>query len=225
LAVTLPYNRHHFSEMVVITTPQDSETRRVSREGGASIFATDVFYDKGAAFNKWAALELALTKCGRHGWLCLMDADVLWPVVAPMGLTVGKLLTPLRRMAPAALPVPPERDWPTFATHRNVSEHAGYTQVFHGMDPVLGQPPWHQMDWKHAGGADSFFQRKWRDTDKVRPSWECLHLGEAGRNWCGRATPMLDGSELAASAVRRQTMSEMLAKRREVKGFAGERLH
>src|SRR5580692_269178 len=78
LAVTLPYNRHHFDEVYVVTTP-GSEDGRVAKQLGAEVWGTTAFYDDGAVFNKWKALEEALDVMGRDGWLCVMDADVLWP--------------------------------------------------------------------------------------------------------------------------------------------------
>lgn len=186
LAITLPYNRHHFERVLVVTEERDKATRDTAASWHADVCCTDAFRANGARFNKFAAMEEALTECDyRHGWLCIMDADVLWPRAAPLELRVGCLYTPRRRMCPDVRLVP-ESEWRRYPLHRNDAEHAGYSQVFHCDDPVLGAPPWHDVTWSHAGGADSFFQRKWREHNKVRPPWECLHLGEAGTNWCGR---------------------------------------
>lgn len=120
----------------------------------------------------------------------------------------GQLCTPLRRMwddwptckldwdrcSKDDNSIPPEYLWPEFPVHRNVNEWAGYSQIFHAEDPALGPPPWHEINWTHAGGADSLFQRKWPAHLKVRPPWEVLHLGSAGKNWMGRATPRADGT-------------------------------
>jgi hypothetical protein len=195
LAITLPYNRHHFSEVVVVTTESDVETRHLAKKYLCRTFPTDVFYRDGAIFNKWRALEEGLDWMGRHGWLCVMDADVLWPKHARMQLGQGLLHGPYRRMFPdLTLPIPPEDEWRRWPVHTNVREWAGYTQIFHADDPKLGPPPWHEVDWKHAGGADSFFQQKWPTMLKVRLSWDVLHLGPAGVNWCGRASPLVDGT-------------------------------
>lgn len=218
LAVTLAYNRGHFSEFHIVTDGKCfDQVDAIARPLDCCVHMTQLFYERGAAFNKWAALEWGIDQIGREGWLCLMDADVLWPKMAKVRpydgdiLQKGYLCTPLRRMAPwpyrndygslkaTALNVsdggslfPVEEDWKQFPVHRNVREWAGYSQIFHASDPVLGPPPWHEIDWKHAGGADSIFQRKWPAERKVRPPWECLHLGEAGKNWFGRgADPRL----------------------------------
>jgi hypothetical protein len=196
-----------------------SDDGRVAREAGADVFETTAFKDDGAAFNKWKALEQGLDRMGREGWLCVMDADVLWPhnlevvvgdkfqgldndwlsfnvpCVNNLNMRVGQLCTPKRRMCEdLGYGIPDEVTWDNFPLHRQQQEFAGYSQIFHASDPHLGPPPWHQVDWRHAGGADSFFQAKWPDSAKVRPPFEVLHLGPAGQNWWGRATPYLDGT-------------------------------
>ncbi len=197
LEVTLPYNWHHFSEIMVVTSPADLDTQSYcSKFDNVRCFVTDLFYESGANFNKWKALESGLDAFGRNGWLCIMDADVVWPREIPeLLLSPGTLYTPVRRMMnDVQLPIPEESQWSQFPIHRNVNEFAGYSQIFHANDPVLGDAPWHETNWKHAGGADSFFQRKWKRKNKVRPNFEVLHLGRAGLNWNGRATPFLDGT-------------------------------
>lgn len=267
LAITLPYNRHHFEDMWIVTDHASHlGICQILADTGikAGTHVTDAFYRNGATFNKWLALEEGLDAMGREGWICLMDADVLWPKSLQVrdqyetlkmwngdGPTTyidqGQLCTPRRRMwaewpslppfgcnwnqrygEPMALPL--EQDWTSFPLHRQEREFAGYSQIFHANDPVLGPVPWHQADWKHAGGADSFFQQKWPAERKVRPPFEVLHLGPAGQNWVGRATPLVDGTVLPGSAERldysgRRLWAERRANRAAGRDqFDGERL-
>jgi len=199
LAFTLPYNRHHFSEVLVVTTPWDYESQVYAQLNNCSWYATESFYDDGASFNKWKALEEGLDHICRHGWIVIMDADILWPkkiLWQDFELEQGCIYTPMRRERwQLSLPVPLQEDeWHRYPLHGNTTEWAGWTQIFHAEDPVLGNPPWHEVNWKHAGGADSFFQRKWSKENKKRPPFEVLHLGECGRNWYGRTTNYLDGT-------------------------------
>lgn len=244
LAVTLPYNRHHFEEVWIVTDFKDEKTMEVIKGTDTYYFRTDAFYRNGAKFNKWAALEEGLDAMGRRGWLCVMDADVLWPKKVgfvsetemslqfhglPPGygddpgwracnLWEGNLYTPRRRMdvewhREAGLP--PEDRWALdYPLHPQQQEFAGYSQVFHADDPHLGPAPWHQTDWTHCGGADSFFQAKWPEANKVRPPFEVLHLGEAGVNWFGRATPRADGTIPEEAAERRRACMEIWGERR-----------
>lgn len=255
LSITLPYNRHHFDEVLVVTSPEDAPNiAGLCANNQANLFCTDAFYRDGATFNKWLALEAGLDSMGRSGWICLMDADVLWPKTArftPGGqdsldvsglgmregcsirLRPGHLCTPRRRMlldlnttyTICKVFPPEERVWSNFPLHPQSREFAGYTQIFHASDPHLGPPPWHQTDWRHAGGADSFFQAKWPISHKIRPPFEVLHLGPAGTNWCGRVSPYLDGSIPPSAADRADQLRKFRAGRKPGPDkFAGERL-
>jgi hypothetical protein len=214
LAVTLPYNRHHFRRLMVVTTPGDKQTARLAHRHQADVYKTDAFYDDGAHFNKWKALEQGLDRIGRTGLMCILDADILWPsVITPMSYQHGYLYTPPRRvLSDVTKPIPPEGTWharPLF----NDTEWAGYTQLFYANDPVLPTAPWHQTDWIHAGGADSFFQALWPRERKLRPGFTVLHLGAPGANWVGRASQRVDGSMPAESASRRAVLRELMAAR------------
>jgi hypothetical protein len=242
LALTLPYNRHHFRNVVIITTEQDKQTQDIGDKNFADVYCTDVFYRNGAKFNKFAAMEEVFDSYGRSGWICIMDADVLWPKHidwefqdpekpqdvsrgTKFQMQAGKLYTPLRRMWEEVTPnIPQEPYWAQFPLHPQQAEFAGYTQIFHGSDPHLVSAPWHQTNWKHAGGADSFFQMKWPAVNKVRPPFTCLHLGKAGMNWCGRATPMLDGTVLPQSSERLAELRHMLRVRQATKSYQAEKL-
>lgn len=224
LSLTLPYNRHHFEEVLVVTSIMDRRNvRPVADQNKADIYVTDSFYHDGARFNKWKALEEGLDYFGRQGLLCIMDADVLWPKTIPVDdsyFLKGKLYSPLRRMAPMpsasvpeSTPFPPESDWWIYPIHRNTSEWAGYSQIFHADDPVLGKTPWHEINWTHAGGADSFFQQKWKLINRIRPPFEILHLGDAGANWFGRATRYIDGTQPENAELRRKEMKESIRRR------------
>lgn len=245
LALTLPYNHHHFDSVWIVTTPRDVETLKVGmllnehlQQPKVRFHFTESFYADGADFNKWRALEEGLDVMGREGWLCIMDADVLWPKSVKVevygeGLWIGQLLnpgklyTPMRRMVvPAPTCVPDEATWNRYPLHPQQREFAGYSQIFHASDPDLGEAPWHETDWKHAGGADSFFQEKWSPKDKVRPPFEVLHLGPAGVNWCGRVTDMLDGSKPTKVDEKRAKLRGYLRSRGRVVGdrFRDEKL-
>lgn len=226
LSITLPRNRHHFEQVMIVSTSDDHETAAVADACDTRLFQTNAFYDDGAKFNKWKALEQGLDALGREGWLCIMDADVLWPQVLPgQAFETGKLYTPFRRMmVDMSRPIPEEADWRQLQRHQQLREFAGYTQIFHADDPALGVAPWHQLDWRHAGGADSAFQARWEDRNKVRPAWECLHLGPAGQNWCGRASDYLDGRREPHADSRRGALQEFMRIRRERRSMDHERI-
>ena len=239
LNITLPYNQHHFKEILIVTSTKDRATNYVVNKHSVPVFKTDAFYANGAAFNKFAALELGLDHFGREGWLCIMDADVLWPknidweFLAPESnvpqndkfkVCPGSLYTPRRRMC-IDIPdnIPHEPYWKTYPLHHQEVEFAGYTQIFHAKDRHLPQPPWHECNWRHAGGPDSFFQKLWPESNKVRPPFEVLHLGPAGKNWCGRVTQTISGEVPQEAESRAAELREILQTRRMKRNFDHEK--
>lgn len=224
LSITLPRNRHHFSEVCVVTSTADEpNVRPITDAHGAKLVVTDLFYDRGADFNKWAALEFGLDQFGRHDWMVIMDADVVWPQkLPPFRMVPGFLYSPRRRIQPEITEPANEDVWPQLPLYPE-GEFAGYSQIFHAGDGHLGQVPWHQTNWRHAGGADSAFQAKWPRRRKIRPPFEVLHIGPPARNWCGRSVPMRDGTEVPKSKERWQRMEDIFSRHRGG-DYANERI-
>ncbi len=213
LKITLPYNKHHFSDVCVVTSLSDRETIDYAFDCGFAVHSTNSFYEPGAVFNKFKALEEALDVFGRHGWICLMDVDILLPKTIPdFNLQPNILYGPYRRVMEKPSAEIPD-DWSEFPLYLPRSRLiAGHTQIFHADDPHLGVPPWHQMDWKHAAGGDYHFQAQWPDEKKVRLDFDTLHLGEVGINWCGRLQPHLDGTPPANTLERTQNLERFTRK-------------
>jgi hypothetical protein len=190
LALTLPYNRHHFDRVMVVTSLADAfNVHPVAEASGAEVHATDAFYRNGANFNKYLALEEGLDRLGRTGWLCIMDADILLPkgVAVSPPFEVGKLYGPVRRVCdPFPQEIPPEDSWSSYPILHTYKEFSGYTQIFHASDPALGVPPWHPTNLLHAGKGDWVFQSKWPEPSRIRPPFEVLHLGPINQNWFGK---------------------------------------
>lgn len=202
LEVCLPLNRHHFEEILIVTSPQDTRTQTLCENLKVPYFVTDAFYRRGAKFNKWLALEEGFDHFGRHGWLLIIDADIIMPnSIEWPNLNQENLYGPMRYMAPHSLP---ENQWWRMPLWNNL-EYSGFFQLFHASSSYLPAPPWHQTNWTHAGGADTFFQRMWPAEHKVRLPFQVLHIGPNGRNWCGRVTP-LDGLKPEDAASRTQAM-------------------
>lgn len=101
LSISLPYNQHHFDSITVITHPRDKDTINVAEAHGACVFQTEVFYERGAVFNKFAALEDVLRQKEPSLWVAIVDADILFPQEEINWSKVkGNLYVPRRRMLP-----------------------------------------------------------------------------------------------------------------------------
>ena len=197
LALTLPWNRHHWSEVMVLTTPADTNTQEVAHAHGASVYVTNSFYRDGAKFNKYLAIEEALNHFGRHGVLCLIDVDIFWPKhLPPFHYWKPNRIYSFRRrrlLLDVTAPIPPEKEWYKLPMHLLTDKCFGFTQIFWADDPVLGPPPWHPLDITHAGLGDNLFQNRWPLESRVWLERDVLHLGDHGNNWLGRVVPGRDG--------------------------------
>jgi len=79
LAVTLPRNLHLFDRLVIVTTPEDRETREVCRRFGVVPVVTREFYRGGDPFNKGRGINKGLDQLSHRDWVCHLDADVILP--------------------------------------------------------------------------------------------------------------------------------------------------
>lgn len=228
LSILLPNNLRHFDDYCVVTSPDDKQTQELAESHNIVCHVTDAFYQNGATFNKWKALEEGLDlfcrRPEREGWIWNLDADILLPASLPdrYWFIPGYLYTPLRRMYPR-LPeniseIGVEYDWSKYPLHGNQNEWAGYCQIFHTEDPCCQQVPWFEQNWKHAGGGDSMFQKRWDQQKKIRPPFEVLHVGPAGTNWMGRTTAYLDGTLPAQAEQRRSAMDNLFRQRKLTRG-------
>lgn len=189
LEIALPHNLHHFSEILIVTHHSDHRTHHIARTHNVNTLNTNAFYNNNAHFAKYAAIEHALDHFGRHGWLCLIDADTLWPKhinwpdLEPHNLygTHRVILNPI------TTPTPPDDNWHSLPIQKNSTrEICGFTQIFHASDPHLKSPPWHDTTIPHAGKGDSLFNQLWPKTNQIRLPFTALHLGKNGQDWNGR---------------------------------------
>lgn len=93
LAHTLPHNKHHFDELVIVTDLDDAKTRELCEFHHVRCLQTDVFYENGDSFNKGAAIAYGLSQLSRADWVMHLDADIYLP---PMTRTILNNL-PLER--------------------------------------------------------------------------------------------------------------------------------
>jgi hypothetical protein len=224
LSLTLPYNRHHFDQFLVVTAPHDTRTKKLCDALGVEWFETDAFYRRGALFNKWLALEEGLDHFGREGWMAVMDADIFWPTEIDHDYQIGKIYTPARYLLDdvTALMVR-ESNWSQLPLLHEAG-CPGWTQIFHADDPHLSTLPWYQTDWNNAGGADTYFHRRWPEASNMRTSWRCLHLGPTWTNWCGRAMARRDGEIIPQADMRLARLRQLFILRRQNKNFLAEKL-
>jgi len=78
LAATLPENLPVLDEIVVVTTPEDEETRKVCRKHNVfHVLSED--HQRGGPFNKARLINRALDQIGCDDWVLHLDADIVLP--------------------------------------------------------------------------------------------------------------------------------------------------
>ena len=79
LAHTLPYNKTHFDNLIVITDTKDKKTKELCEYYHVKCIQTDIFYENGDSFNKGAAINYGLSQLENKGWVIHLDADIYLP--------------------------------------------------------------------------------------------------------------------------------------------------
>lgn len=211
LAISLPYAARHLTSILVVTHPDDHATKAVVADvPNASVFETDAFYRHGAKFNKGLAIEEGFDAMGRDGWICIFDADTIFPDRLKLPpLRRGYLYGPPRLILEDPKLWTPQFNWsqakPTFDR-----EFPGYFQLFHAKDQHIRELPWYDVTFTHAGGGDGYFQSRWPARNKIRLSFNVLHLGPRDTNWFGRQSPLVDGTSVEDADKHRNDMEEYL---------------
>ncbi len=226
LRLTLPTILPHVDKLVIVTSPTDTKTQDLAAQypEKVRVHLTDAFYRNGASFNKGLAMEEGFDVLGRDGWILILDADIVLPAHMPLGkLLIGKLYTPARRILPDIVGMTELPDIKVESLRpRKDHGNFGYFQLFHASDPVLRRRPWYGIDWVHAGGCDSVFEKRWHKADKLRMLFEVIHLGDPDKNWYGRATPRIDTGEKEPEADARAAKHAAL---RRKYGWGTSRTH
>lgn len=81
LEATLPLNRPHVDRLVVVTKPDDQETKDVCAKYDTECLTTHAFGPDGQ-FCKGAGINVGLSHLDRDGWVLHLDADMVLPIHA-----------------------------------------------------------------------------------------------------------------------------------------------
>ena len=76
---SLPENLQHVDRMVVVSHPDDKNTKRLCDYYGVDCLQTEVMHEDRDAFNKGRAINLGLSHLRHDGWLIHLDADIVLP--------------------------------------------------------------------------------------------------------------------------------------------------
>lgn len=199
LATCLPLNLRHLVECFVVTKPGDPCAEVARGWPGVHVLETDAFTRHGARLNKGLAIEELLSAMGRHGWICIHDADILFPDSVPWHMLRPDCIHGAkRRILADPSRWSPEFQWRTCPLHPDGGP-IGFFQCVHADAPALaGQSYWYDPTFAHCGGGDARFLSLFPPDKRVMLPLEVLHLGPVDTNWFG-CTP--EGRDMMARFV------------------------
>jgi glycosyltransferase involved in cell wall biosynthesis len=70
-------NKGIFDKFVVVTDIADTEVTALCAQFGYECVKTDVFYENGASFNKYAGINEGLKLIDDDAWVCFIDSDIV----------------------------------------------------------------------------------------------------------------------------------------------------
>jgi hypothetical protein len=215
LAATLPFNRHVFDHLVVVTTPTDRATQRLCEHYDVHCLVTEAFHAGGESFNKGLGINAGLMALASTGWIVHMDADIVLPPRA-RDVLLGVPLDPLtiygvdrvncrsylEWMRYLRLPAP-QHEQDVFVhpgpfrlgTRVAKSEFQGYIPIGYFQLWCAAAFPERRYPEHHADAArsDMLFAVQWpRPRRQLLPELFAIHLESEpavmGANWKGRTT-------------------------------------
>jgi hypothetical protein len=217
LAHTLPRNKEHFDSLLVVTAPEDKQTRKVCDYYRVPHHATDSFKSRWGQFAKGTCINEGLARLAKDSWICHLDADIALPPhtrealeranLAKDGLygvdrVECKSYLDWQRFLDDPEPAIAGNEYLIHTTHSpfqwgtrvKMDGSGGYIpigffQLWHGDSKILKYPEGHT----DAGREDSHFATLWpREKRHLIPEIIAYHLeseaAEMGVNWKGRAT-------------------------------------
>lgn len=70
-------NKKVFDHWVIVTDTKDTKTKELCDKHGVFCVQTDVFYDNGAYFNKYAGINEGLKYVDDDAWIMFLDSDIV----------------------------------------------------------------------------------------------------------------------------------------------------
>lgn len=219
LVHTLPHNKKHFNNYIVVTSTTDTFTKKICDFYEVKCLQTDVFFQNDDIFNKGKGINEGLKYLKLDRWTVHVDADIfLFPnfttILKGANLDSKSLYSIDRLMCNSY------EDWEEFICNpmniydgitdkfkigtRLINQKdkgylpLGYFQLWHPkMSKVFKYPENHDK----ADYTDLVFSNNWsRDNRKLIPDMFVVHLdskkSSMGENWCGRNTPIFGKSKM-----------------------------
>lgn len=220
LVHTLPHNKTHFNNLIVVTDTKDLKTKKVCDYFHVRCLQTDIFYEKNNSFNKGAAINYGLQHLSKQDWVVHLDADIYLPpltrtILENLPLQKQKIYGIDRLMCPnyeqwinfLNLPKPIQDSWiyihlDAFPIGVRIAEYmnknAGYEPIgyFQLWNPAESNVYDYPTEHDFCDRTDVLHCKKFaRENRELLPELVAIHLDseylpEMGKNWKGRKTKL-----------------------------------
>ena len=215
LAQTLPHNKQLFDKIVVVTSYEALQTRRICEHWHVQCVMTDDLQTRKGLFCKGKGINAGLNALGKAGWVAHIDADIFLPPQTRL-LLQNAQLDPSMLYGIDRFLVRGHQEWLEFIEqprlqhesetyiHLNafplgtrVMHHyaGGYVPIgfFQLWNPTVSGVTSYPEDHTDAGRGDTLFAQQWpRAKRSLLGELVGYHLeSEDARNaanWCGRKT-------------------------------------
>jgi hypothetical protein len=195
LEITLPLNKKHFDNVIIVTTPNDLETKRVCDENSVKFVETNRFYENGAIFDKGGSINEGILKLNYGSFVCHLDCDIVLPDNFRDELKLENLdsniLYGCRRFF-----IDKYRDWLDYKEGKKEKEDfdglqlggfgCGYIQIWDMQSPKIKgiSAPHLYPSYKTAGESDILMLKQFHpDVASVgKLNIDVAHLGNFGVN-------------------------------------------
>lgn len=77
LCWSLIENRSQFDRWLIVTDTKDTKTKELCDNYGVECIQTDVFYENGGKFNKYAGINEGLKHLDKDAWILFLDGDII----------------------------------------------------------------------------------------------------------------------------------------------------
>jgi len=79
LQITLPLNKKHFDNIVVVTSDEDVDTQNLCKKHNVNFVIYNDFYKNNAKFNFGGARSYGLQNLNFKDWVVFLDSDIIMP--------------------------------------------------------------------------------------------------------------------------------------------------
>lgn len=184
LLLTLSHNINIFSNIIVVTTPEDTMCQKICESLDVNIITTDVMYEDGAEFNKGKAINKAIKSIENPGFILLLDADIIVKdKINTTELDINTLYTSDRWICDDFLKfkkIQNDFNVESFTKYES-NKGLGFFQLFH-----ISKEESFPESSNDASFSDLLFRDKFVKRKEINNT--LIHLGEAYKNWKGRET-------------------------------------